>query len=252
MPSLYQQYTSEIHDERGYWGTWEPNVHLTLGTCGPVQDHVLRPEGDLGQFGIGFDIYHDPQPSDTDYSSRKGLTTTFQLKGGANTIPAIPRGSAGVSIDFTRKEAVVVAVKGGREHRIADQNRLRTDLLEAAKAGRGIPKGWFVVTHLVECESATVLVALGSGAHFTMSAQADLAAGLVDVANLGLGLAINSESNIGYRMIGEQGATPLFRGLRLKRGLFGPKLETLGPTPSTAEIDNLFEELGPEALDDAD
>jgi len=251
MTALAKQYTKEVYSQRGYWAAWEPNVHLSLGTCGPVVKGVFRPEGQLSDFDIDFSIEQDPAPSDTDYSSRKGLRITFQTKAGTNAIPDIPQGSAGMRVKFSRRQAVVVAVKGGREHRIASQHQLRQRLLESVGKPDGIPQKWFVVTHLVECASASVIVAQGSNAEFVVSAQADLAAGMIDLANTQFGFTIQVENHIGYSMLATQGATPLFRGLRLKRDWLGnQKIETLGRGMTEQKLDNAFEEITPESTVD--
>jgi hypothetical protein len=248
MASLASQYTSEIYEQRRYWATWEPNVHLELGTCGPVSDGIFRPEDKLGDFGITFAQDTDPEPADTDYSSRQGLDVTFQLAVGGQVIPSVPRGTAGMSVSFTRKQAVVVAVKGGREYRIANQTQLKSDILEKAREREDFPDRWFVVTHLVVCDFASVLVALGSGASFAVSGKADFAAGVVDLANAKLGLTVRSQNHIGYKMLAQKGATPLFRGLRLKRNWRGtPQIEALGPN-NEAELASLFEELDPNSV----
>jgi hypothetical protein len=247
MSSIAEQYTKEIFRERRYWATWEPNVHLTLGTCGPVVMGIFRPEGHLKDYDIPFNVDRDPTPSDVDYSSRKGLQTTFQAKAGVNTIPNIPQGTAGMRIEFVRDEAAVVATKGSRENRIADQNTLRRQVLQSSKQDDGIPANWFIITHLVKCESASVIIAEGSGAVFEISGKADFAAGAVDLANAKLGMAIKTHRNVGYKMIAQEGATPLFRGIRLKRTFWGnQKLETLGPEPSGAALIPIFEEITPE------
>lgn len=247
MSSLAEQYTKEIFRERRYWATWEPNVHLALGTCGPVVKGIFRPEGQLKDYGIAFNEDRDPTVSDVDYSSRKGLQTTFQASAGANAIPNIPQGTAGMQIKFLREEATVVATKGCRENRIGDQNMLRRQLLQSATEPGGIPEDWFIVTHIVECETASVIIAEGSGAVFEISGNADFAAGVVDLANASLGLAVQANRNIGYKLIAKESATPLFRGLRLKRTFWGnQKLETLGPGTSDEVIDPLFEEITPE------
>jgi hypothetical protein len=247
MASLAEQYTDEIYGQRRYWATWEPNVHVALGSCGSVTGREFRPEGSLANYGIDFDIEPDPESSDVDYSSRSGLTLTFQTEAGSNKIPNIPQGTAGMKVSFGRQQAAVIATKGAREHRIADQDRLRRDLLRsAARPQGGFPPGWFVITHVVTCTSASVLIAQGSNAGFEVSADADFSAGVVDLANANLNFTIQSENQIGYKMLAESGATPLFRGLRLKRTWYGSdKIEALGPDAPASQLATAFEELTP-------
>jgi len=248
--SLATRYVKEIYEQRRYWPTWEPNVGLSLGTCGPVVDGVFRPEGNLQNYGIKFDREQDPAPSDTDYSSGSGLKLEFQTKAGSQAIPNIPQGTAGLRVTFTSKRAIVVAAKGAVEHRIADVAKLRRDVLESAQRLQGVPDRWFVVTHLVSCANATVILAKGSGATFAVSANADFSAGVVDLANAQLGLNVQLEDKIGYKMLAKSGATPLFRGIRLKRSLLGTqKLQTLGPGDVGDQLESQFEELTPETAE---
>lgn len=252
--SLASLYTREIYDQRRYWAAWEPNVHLTLGQCGPIDgDGMFRAEGHLKDFGVAFDPDSDPAKSDTDYSSRSGLDITFQLKGGSQTIPNIPKGKAGIHIGFSSSEAVVLATKGAREIRIANQSQLRRDLLESADDEAGLPEGWFVITHLVTCDYASVVIAEGSGAKFEVSAEADFAAGVVDLANAELGLSVQTQSSIGYKLLANEGASPLFKGLRLKRTFWRnkPKLETLGPMTPNNDPKMAFEAVTPETVWDS-
>ena len=255
MASLWQQYTDEIYNECQYWGIWQPSVHIELGACGPVEDRVFRPQGRLRDYDIQFEVTEDPTPADTDYSSTDGLDIVFKAKGETKDVPDIPAGKAGVHIGFNRTEAVVIATKGARQPRISDQEKLRRDLLKSVVSpDGGIPERWFVVTDLVQCDFASVIVARGSKAAFAVSAEADFQAGLVDIANAELDLSVRKESNVGFKMLAQQGATPLFRGMRLKRTFLGDlEVENLGPddgnSRSDEEIREGFEPLSPKTAD---
>jgi hypothetical protein len=251
VTDIHRQYTDEIHSELAYWAAWKPDVHVALGTCGPIVDRVFRPEGELSDFGITFSVTKAPQKSDEDYSSKGGVKFNFQTAAGSQTIPSIPQGNAGIHVKFEREEAVVLALRGAREDRIADQARLRREILAAAKRPDGIPRGWFVITHLVTCDAASVVVAQAEQAEFSVEAKADFAAGVVDLANAKLGLSERHVHEIGYKKLAIPNATPLFRGLRLKRGVFRRlKLRPMGPdTRSDEEIAADFETLDPATAD---
>ena len=101
----------------------------------PVADRVRRDD--------------EGQPADSDYSSKSGLKTTFQLRGGTQTIPDIPRGTAGLELLFEREEAVAMALKGARHSRIDDIQRLKRSLLAAVASRHPFPDDWFVVTDVM-------------------------------------------------------------------------------------------------------
>ena len=250
MPTIEEQYTDEMYEQRGYFAAWEPNVAIKLGDCGPIDGRTFKPQGDLFQWRIEFDVTDEGQPADIDYSSKSGLKTTFQLRGGAQTIPNIPRGTAGVELLFEREEAVAMALKGARQSRIDDIQRLKRSLLAAVASRHPFPDDWFVVTDVMASAFASVVIAQGKGASFAVTADADFAAGMVDLANANLNITIAGQNQVGYKMLAQSGATPLFRGIRLKRTwLRKIKFEEADVgSRSDEQIDEMFEPASPRTL----
>jgi hypothetical protein len=250
MSSIEEQYTGETYAQRGYYATWEPNVPVKLGDCGPIDARVFKPQGHVSQWGIAFDQENPGKPADIDYSSKDGLTTTFQLQGGAQTIPQVPKGSAGLSLKFQRQEAVAIAMKGTRHRRISDVQRLKRALVDAVGSRHAFPDGWFAVTEVMDTKSASVVIAQGRGASFVVQADADFAAGMVDLANASAKFTIADQTLVGYKLLAESGATPLFRGIRIKRTWLGKlKFEEVdAASRSDEQIDEMFEPASPETL----
>jgi hypothetical protein len=251
LPSIEEQYTGEMYEQRGYFATWEPHVPIKIGHCGPIDGRTFKPQGHLSQWRIDFDVEDEGQPADIDYSSKSGLKTTFQLRGGAQTIPNIPQGTAGLRLLFEREEAVAMALKGARHSRIRDVQRLKRSLLAAVTSRNPFPDDWFVVTDLMASEFASVVIVQGKGASFAVTADADFAAGLVDLANASLKITIADENQVGYKMLAKSGATPLFRGIRLKRTwLRKIKFEEADVgSRSDQQIDEMFEPASPYTLE---
>ncbi len=70
---------------------------------------------------------------------------------------------------------------------------------------------------------------------------------MVDLANAGLNITIADENQVGYKMLARSGATPLFRGIRLKRTwLRKIKFEEADVgSRSEQQIDEMFEPVSP-------
>ncbi len=47
VPTIEEQYTDEMYEQRGYFATWEPHVPIKLGDCGPITGRTFKPQGDL-------------------------------------------------------------------------------------------------------------------------------------------------------------------------------------------------------------
>jgi hypothetical protein len=212
---------------------------------------VFKPQANVAKWGLGFDVERGGKPADVDYSSKSGLTTTFQLKAGAQTIPSIPKGTAGVRLAFARQNAVAIALKGARHTRVSDVLALKRGLVDAVASRDPLPDGWFVVTEVMASDFASVVIAQARNASFAVSADADLAAGIVDLANANLSFTVAEQNEVGYRMLAQSGATPLFRGVRIKRSWLGKlKFEEVAGDRSDDQIESMFEPASPAAVDE--
>jgi hypothetical protein len=217
--SLAEKYINGIHHELGYWATWGPATHLALGDCGPVEDGVFKREANIRDWGIEFDELPNPVTGGWSFISDKSAKITIQAKADNQSIPQVPQGRAGLSIAFEDDEAIVFAAHGGNETEIDNIHRLKLQLLERGR-GEGkdaFPRGFAVVTRLVTAASTTVLVTEAAGGQFVVSGAADFKAGLVDLANATVGVSVAHAHKVRTELDASAGATPLFRGVRLKR-----------------------------------
>jgi hypothetical protein len=220
MPQVAHQYTSEIHDELGYWATWLPSKQLHLGDCGRIRDREFTVEATLADFGIDFESVSDTNVASIQHATHGGVDWHVEAKGDNKSIPQIPQGSAGFIVDLSKGKALVLVVSGAVEERIADVPSIQKKLDELAASG-DFDRELAVITHLVKADRATVLIASDSSGQIALSAEVDLTAGLLDLANANAGLSRVASSGLETEIVAEQGLTPLFKlmGFR-RRGLF--------------------------------
>jgi hypothetical protein len=217
---LAHDYVRGIKNELEYWGTWAPSTHLALGDCGPVVNGIFQRETNIrDEWGIEFEELPNPVTGGWSFNSDKSASITFQLAGGNKNIPQVPAGKAGLSIAFKAEEAIVMAARGGNEGTIANLRKLKKDLIDhgARKGEDAFPRDFCVITTLVTADATTVLVSHAKGGQYVVSAEADLKAGLVDLANVSLGISAAHARNVRTELDAQGGTTPLFKALRLKR-----------------------------------
>jgi hypothetical protein len=249
MASIQRQYTDEIFEQFGYWGTWTPDVPVAIGDVGRFDDHILVPSGTLGDYGISFDVDLDTQKGDQKYQSKDGVDITVKAAADATQVPNVPEGKAALSVKFSREAACVFAFKGGLQNRMASQNEVLRLVIGKAQSN-DFPDDLAIVTHVYDCESLSVVVSQSRDAELTVTADADFKAGIIDLASASLGLSVASSRNLAAQTVASEGGTPLFRVVRLKRNLW----QDVGLRSAAAESDvrepgDVFEVLTPQNAD---
>jgi hypothetical protein len=218
MASIAEQYGREIHGQLGYWPAWLPGMWVKLGDCGTIDDFQFNRRTSLRSLGVEFEVEDRGTPGNLVHQSVRGVTIQFQAQGESKGIPGLAAGEAGVSIDFTRENTVVFAVRATRATAIADLDRLAVDL--KAK-GRVFPPRYVVVTEVVAAGTATVLVARTSAGGFTLRAGADVPiAGIADLASAEARFAVIRNQNLATQIVAEEDLTPLFKAFGFGRRWF--------------------------------
>lgn len=217
MTHPVRRYTDEIHDEFSYWATWLPVSRLRLGDLGPVRNRVFSPQTSLAEHGVPFETTRRTESLDLQHASRDGVRITFQSAAASQAIPGIPQGRAGVEVAFAKTNGIVFVVRDGHERRIDHLDAIGQKLLELIQEG-AVAREYALVTHVVDAAAATVLISGSSEAKFVTSADMDLTAGLLDLANAGLRFARVSSRNMQTELIADRGATPLFKLAGFKKG----------------------------------
>jgi hypothetical protein len=252
MGKAWDQYAKEMHERFGYLATWTPGVQLSLGDVGVVRDNVFTRLTTLGNLGISFKIRDDATAEDIRYVSSGCVSITFKAAG---TAPApgsgLTQAQAGVSIDFTRKKAVVFEALGCVSPSIDDQLSVGQQILSRYPANWN--KDWVAVTELVVAKSVTVLISDQGKASLELSAKGNMTAAAFSLADLSAGLTVVSQRDMQTTIVAQAGLTPLFKARGIKssravspvyaaRGLYGTDLDS--PDDSEARSRLYFGNIG--------
>lgn len=250
MAQIHHLYTKEIYDNLQYRPTWLPGTPLSLGTVGLIEDGIFRPVTSLDQLKIPFTAMLDVERDSIDYSSKSGVSISFKGAGEANPkFEAITKASAGALIEFSRSGAILLQLRGVANHRIADQPALYKELLRSVVIGdeNQWQRNWVAITEVVRAESATIVISNSANSKLELKASGSVApTSLVDVS---ADLSVARESQVSTKVIAESGLTPLYRGVRVKKGFLWLFDEVQTASSDTPEADDVFGYAAPDEDD---
>lgn len=201
--------------EAGYWVTWQPSVRWNLGDVGAIERGVLIHIDDLATFGVHYATQPGVSKDRLTYSSQGNVALTFKLAGQvAQGFHALGAADAGVLVEFSKDEALVVSLRGVAESQVRSVPELAAQIVKLYLADRW-KQDYAAVTHLVSAQSGTILASSGNGSAVELRAQAAVGSGPVEIGDLSAGMSVARSHNLGLAVVGAN-LTPLFRVVRLK------------------------------------
>jgi len=219
--AVNKQYIKEIKKRfGGYNATWLPGSHLSLGDIG-VFDHDggFNKKGNLKDLDIDFQISQESATGQLEYSSERGSTTTQKLAGTVLPSSGLGNADAGVIVNFSKKNAVVLKAKDVTFPSISNKIQLEADIIKLYHQQKW-KKEWCVVTELAKAESATILISNSANSEIVLKANANINAPKIDIADASFHFSCIHEKEVGLKIIAEGGLTPLFKAqkMNLKKG----------------------------------
>jgi hypothetical protein len=218
MQSAHLLYTEEMYKRFGYLATWAPSVTVAVGDIGVLNGRVFERTSTLKMERITFQKRSDQTYADYEYTSADGVTIKVK---GAGEAPmagsAIAQADAGISYFFHNENAVVFQATHCRETSIVDQESLRKQILSLYEKEKW-RENLVVVTNVIASQSTTILISSSTSGAMEFTIDASLNPGsAVQIATLGGGLKVARSSNVGTKIIGTKGLTPLFKALGIKK-----------------------------------
>lgn len=231
------QYAQELHDQYGYLATWLPTAHIELGEYGPLNEGIFQRAGKLGDFSVPFVVETHPDAGDLAYASADAVSQEVKAAGNA-PVTAGPGGSvdALVGISFSRANAILLQASHCTTSLISNMSQLSDAVLSLYAEGVW-QKEWVVVTDLMRVEALTVLISSGANAEIDLSVKGDVGPSVAKLASANASYSIRKSSSIGTQIIGQRGATPLFKA----RGVKTSPLPWRGPVFQEKATDSQFD-----------
>ncbi|WP_157979629.1 hypothetical protein [Kribbella monticola] len=222
MSTIEDLYTSTMLKQTGYLATWLPGTGLKLGLIGELQGKTFVPKSSIKTLGVEFKKAKDPAATKSmQFKSSDEIQVDTKLSGSVSTqVPSLPKAKAGAAVSFGRDAGVVFSARGVVGSRIEDIIALEDAIWDLWDRYLWDPD-WVVIVELVTTERATVLVSQGGYAKVELEASADAAVGPVDLGDLSADMTVVSSHGMHTQLVGDEGLTPLFRAVRVKKGWFG-------------------------------
>jgi hypothetical protein len=209
MPASYKIYAKSLHDHfKVFYANWPPGENIKLGDYGILNGDVFIPEGNITeQFNLQFNRRDDPTKDNYNFKSTDSVSITFLPKG-SYTQTGMPSVKASLKIDFSNTASVFFNAAGIKHSLIEGMDKLGKIILGMFETQKW-PASRFVVTRLVQADSATIIISGKSGASMTLDAESD-AIPNINLADASIKLAVSVDSGIEFNIVCAEGYYPLF------------------------------------------
>jgi len=227
MQSVADLYSSGVKKKlSNYWAAWLPSTRFALGDVGILNGYIFEKRGSLRNFGIKFAATPGGNPNSLELVSGSGVTVALKAKGEVNqAFESVPRGKAGVKIQFGAEGAFVVQCPATFEQTFADLMAVQSAILAIFESGQW-DTDWVVIMRLISAPSGIILISSSSSAQMEISADMNLTAGIADIGKSEAGLSFKTLKGEILKT-DSRDLTPFFQLGTLKKRLFGgPKWGT--------------------------
>jgi hypothetical protein len=214
---LHKTYVTELGRSLEYLPTWLPTTRLQLGYI--IDRESLQYCGRLDDHKIAFAIRRAPARGFFEYSSASGVSITTKLAGQITADTTLGEAEAGLIVKFERENAIIFEASGCRSTMIADIHQLG-DAIKALYRARQWNRNMMVVTEVVQAAAVTILISSGAGGRIDFKAKGAINPGGVRLSRLSSAFEEKHSSNVGFKVIGNSGLTPLYRASGIKRRIF--------------------------------
>lgn len=214
------EYTTQLANHFGYSGTWIPTAEVQLGDIGRLRKHTYEHISTLELFGIDFEIRKGVTRGRLEYSSADSVKICFKAEGELPTInSALKLNDNGITVSFNSKGAVLFQATNCEVYSIVDQHNLAKKVLPFYESKKWAAD-YVIITEVVKSERATILVSTSKDAVIEFKTESNLKLDLFELVNPKVGLEIVKSNNICFKIIAENGLTPLFKAKGIKRKFF--------------------------------
>lgn len=204
---------------------WEPGNSISLGDYGPLKDDIFIHMGNLKQDfkefkGKVLKKTNDPSPDQKEFKSKQGIDVNISPQAEIS-VQGTPMAKVDLDIRFKTSNAVYFKANECSTSRIANKAVVGEKIVELAKAGRW-KEDYYVVTDVVEAQSAIVAISNSSNAGIVIEATSP-ALNQINLGNASAQFKVTSEKDIGFKLVANNGLILLLGLCTLEKKGFMPK-----------------------------
>jgi len=210
-----------MNSKAGYRASWDPGKPLKIGFVGRLdKSGVFSIFTSLEKESIPVETQVDDTTTDMDYTSNESVSITAKLSG---TIPAagsaLTNADAGFTFEFKSEASVVFQSQGNQTNQLTNLAEIKKLILAKYRDGNW-DKDWLVVTELVKAKAATIIISNSTNGTLELKANANVGTTNLKLTDLSLGLSVAKERGSTLKYIAQEGLTPLYRVMGIKKPLF--------------------------------
>lgn len=245
-----KNYTRELYKQFQYIPAWLPSTPYELGDIGLLRGKEFTKIGNLSdqKFKLKFDIEYDTTKSQIEHSSKGAVTISTKASG-----TTAPQGStlgkidAGITVEFSKENAILFKAKGILNHTIKDQIHLGDEILKLYAAGKW-DKDYVIITELVVADSATILISSSKNGKIELKANGNAQAGSIDIADANFNFSSTFTKDLSTNIIADNGLTPLFKVAKVRNRIFAPPVFSMNKVSSKRLMETDYAVLQNELL----
>lgn len=217
VDEIYQRTVRKNFKRRA---NWKPGKPLKLGDYGELKGrYYFSILGNITEdLGIDFEVMEDRKKTDIEQFCSKGGFQIVQRAKGDVTPGGFRFAKAGISISFSRSEAVFIDSRGYRYDRIKNIPALSKEIVKEYRKGNGKwEMHYLLVTEVERAESATIVITTAKNA--SIDIEAAVAGPIQIISDPSLGLKAVNWTDIGYKIVASKGVKIMMetRVLRWRR-----------------------------------
>ncbi len=230
-------YTREMYDKFKLHAAWPPNSLIRLGDVGAMEEgerFVYRTS--LEEQEIPFHEDAPGGPASYEHATDGAVSFTFKGQGQAPMAgSALSEANAGITVGFSRENAVYFRADGTVLLRISNQAQMEQRILDAYERGVWDP-AWMVVVEVVRASACTVLISGSRSSTIELETAGAIGTSGFSFADMTAGISIRSQREMSTQVIAATEVTPLLRVRRLRwKFLRGIGLEGANPESQAFE-----------------
>lgn len=232
-------YLTDLYQKsNGYRPTWLPNLPLHIGDYGVIENGVFTKEGNLNDININFQSEISSNDTNIDISSEKGISITTKVKGKIESkAVSLGKADAGFIIEFKNNNSFIFKLNGTKTTIISNLGVVKDEILNRYNEGKW-KKETVVINELIEAKSATILLSGEAGSKIELKAEGNINVETIDIADASLNLKLTSGQALSAQIIGQEGITPLYRVIGIKKSWISTSVGGRGK----GSIDNIIKE----------
>lgn len=229
MKESYEVYRDAVRDVwRDWWTAWPLSQSVHLGDVFHLTDSRVRPAGALSDRGVTFASRGGTPHNDYLYATQGSAAVRFKTAGVAmDGVTALAVADLGALVTFEKDDSALIVYRGLVENGVTDERAI------AAALVRLTWETWddslLAVTHVIAAESGTVLTAAGTSASAELRLQAGAGQAQLGLADVAGRVSVARAKGLGLHWTSDQGCTPFFRVVGLRKGWFGKVKQDYGP-----------------------